>query len=112
MSPARNPAVADVEDEGDHDQDEREEQMMIIAARQMLHGLEDGGGTAHAVGNGEEIRQVKAADHRKVFASGQLGHAQPRARRPAQAKVGSRPPSPGSRGAFSSASAVTGWVWR
>jgi hypothetical protein len=44
---------------------------------QILHGFEDGADSGKPVGEREKIRNVKAADHRKVFRRGLFrGHAQ------------------------------------
>src|SRR4030095_16878261 len=81
MPPARDAPVQDVEDEREGNQECRRVEMAAILSGEESHGLEEGPDAAEPVGDGEEIRQVKVADHREVRAR-RWRHAADPARRP------------------------------
>lgn len=68
VPPAGDPAVEPVKEEGRRRQGRGGKEMGRRLAAHVAHAQQDGRDPAGAVGQREEVRQVKLADHREVFA--------------------------------------------
>ena len=74
VPPACDAPVHHVEEQGEHDEDPGRVDLADGARAHVVHGEEDGGGAARAVGEGQEIREMEVADHREVpLARGGVG---------------------------------------
>jgi hypothetical protein len=74
VAPARQPPVQHVENQRDGDQHRRRECVSLITGADKFHRLEDRRDAAKAIGYGEEIGQMKAADHRKMSGGRSQSH--------------------------------------
>jgi hypothetical protein len=74
VPPARDAAVEDVQDEGDGNEERGHVEVDAVLGGEELHRLEDGRDAAEPVGDGEEVRKMKVADHRKMSLRPSLRH--------------------------------------
>src|SRR5262245_6366900 len=106
MPPPRDPPVEHGEGERQRDQGRCEKQMPRGARTEKRHRFEDGEHAAEGVGDREEIRQLKAADHREVPVTWLLGRGHREARPSAGFRSGTLPAEAASSGDFVTLSAA------
>ena len=74
MAPAGHVAVQPVEEEGEGCHGGGGVEVRPGTALQVQHGEKHGADAAGGIGEGEEVREVEAADHREVLRLGSLLH--------------------------------------